>query len=178
MTKLTLNETTLLALKNHLPLELVPGRTDNDSYRFHCLINYGGELELSLVFGDEKHGYLFDSAWARTVHGSRLRIKEEDIRTFLEKPAVAPRWSRDMPDATNSKLLHALVLNSDIALVRMAGEVTGFLSGGGFEVLDHVTDEFFYIYPEDTNLQLEIGETKNFQGTFRLGMELHEAITL
>jgi len=178
MTKLTLNETTLLALQNHLPLELVPGATDNGSHRFHCLINYAGELELSLVFGDEKHGYLFDSAWARTVHGSRLRIKEEDIRSFLEKRAVAPRWTRDMPDATDSKLLHALVLNSDIALVRMAGEVSGYIVGGGFEVLDHVTDEFFYVYPKDENLKLELGEVKNFQGTFRLDRSLHDAFAL
>lgn len=131
MTKLTLHETVNLALTNHFPLELVPGRTvgkggetgDSNSYRFHCLIQHPDFPELQLRFGDESHGYLFDSAWTCAIGGRHLRVKEAAVRELLESTPSVPRWTREMPAADNPVHVPLRVTNPDLAYVIGVGEV-------------------------------------------------------
>lgn len=129
MTKLTLNQAISLALANHYPLEMVPGKT-HASYRYHCLINTPGIPELSLVFGDEKNGYLFDSAWVATA-SEKVRIAESDLMQLLSTPYESVgHWTREMPAATNPERVPAHSANPDLGQVRAAGEVVRFEKEG------------------------------------------------
>lgn len=128
MSKLNLSEITSLALKNHFTLELVPGATEK-SYRFHCLVTYPNVPALLISLGDETHGYLFDSCWVKALNG-KLRVKEADVRKLLESPAHVKRWNREILDAENTIFAPVTVLNPDLALIRLEGTVTSYLTEG------------------------------------------------
>lgn len=126
-TKLTLNEALVLAVKNRIPIELIPGETTlkggGKSHRFHCLINHPDFPELSLLFGDEAHGHLFSAAQVRA--GDRhIDVTEAAVRDFLETSLTAAPWTREMPAAENPVVLHGLVVtNPNLGEVGGYGEV-------------------------------------------------------
>jgi hypothetical protein len=168
MSKLTLNETVALALTNHFPLELVPGETERqgeNSFRFHCLLNHPSLPELSLVFGDEAHGYLFDSAWFSAVNGKKIRVKEFTARQILESKFHAPRWTREMPDAENPVVLNLEVTNSDLGYIRGRGKVLEIDPEFGVIVATRGDDRTAVFYL-DTDQPVEIGSLISFDGVF------------
>lgn len=166
MTKLTLNETTTLALKNHFPIELVPGKTEK-SHRFHCLINCTGMPELSLVFGDESHGYMFDSAWVSAIDG-KLRVKEFDVRRLLEQNFTPERWTREMPLAENPVRIPLQILNSDLGYVRGTGLVLSCENGVVRVKVYNGYNDTSMIVNLVTEIELTPGDTVSFEGTHSL----------
>lgn len=163
MTKLTLSETVALSLKNHFPLELVPGTTEK-SHRFHCLINSDGLPELSLVFGDEAHGYLFDSAWISAIDG-KLRIKEHEVRKLLELSFIPPRWTREMPAAENPVRVPLHVLNSDLGIVRGSGIVVKHTEVGLLVAISAPEAQDPFNYRLETEERPKIGNSVDFEAT-------------
>lgn len=169
MTKLTLFETVALALTNHFPLELVPGETDK-SHRFHCLIIHPDFPELSLVFGDENHGYLFDSAWASTL-GGKVRVKEAEIRELLESKISVPRWTREMPAADNPVRIPLRVANPDLGTVVAAGIVSAH-NDDTIELILESNDRVLI----STDERPKLGSHVIFEATYHLNSPLSDAV--
>lgn len=178
MSKLNLSEVVNLAMANKFPLELIPGETE-DSHRFHCLIVHEDFPALSLVFGDEKHGYTFDSAWVGTSeHKGKLRISEAEVRELLESKPKVVRWTRTMLRSNPVRVpLHST--NFDFALVTGRGMVLahteegvslmldGALPGQPFaKVMVHLAPEAFHP---------TLGSVVNFRGKFSLFEKITEA---
>jgi len=171
MAKLTLSEITLLALKNHFPLELVPGKTEK-SHRFHCLVNHPDFPELSLVFGDELHGYLFDSAWIRLITGEKLRVSEADVRELFETSVSVPRWTREMPAADGPKSLQLTPINVDLGIVMGIGNVTKSEPGELTVAIPRTVNSPYTHLVLKTNAQLYVDTVVNFTGKFHLNGKL------
>ncbi len=167
MAKLTLSEITVLALKNHFPLELVPGKTEK-SHRFHCLVNHPDLPELSLVFGDESHGYLFDSAWIRLITGEKLRVSEADVRELFESPVSVPRWTREMPWADGPKSLQLTPINVDLGLVQSIANVTKSAPGELTVAIPRTVNSPYTHLVLKTDKQLDVDSIVNFTGKFHL----------
>lgn len=167
-TKLTLNEVVALSLTSHFPLELVPGRTDHrgeKNFRFHCLINHPSIPELSLVFGDEAHGYLFDSAWFSARNGKKVRVLETALRRILTEGFDAPRWTREVPDAESPFVLNLDVLNPDLGYISGRGEVIEVdpMLGTVVSTREGDPSATFILWTDD---ELEIGSSISFDGLY------------
>jgi hypothetical protein len=178
MSKLTLHETVTLALTNHFPLELVPGRTvgkggetgDNNSYRFHCLIQHPDFPELQLRFGDENHGYLFDSAWTSAIGGRHLRVTEAAVRALLESTPSVPRWTREMPASENPVHLPLRVTNPDLAHVIGVGTVQSNGDNGVEVNVEGRTLVLVGVGPQP------LGSEVTFEGVFSYPATVNDAV--
>ena len=168
MSKLTLNEVVALSLTSHFPLELVPGQTDHrgeKNFRFHCLLNHPDLPELSLIFGDEAHGYLFDSAWFSAIEGQKIRVPEAQVRQILEGEFDVPNWTREMPAAESPFVLNLAVTNPDLGYVRGRGKVLEIHPEFGVSVATRGDDpESVFIL--DTDQQPELGSLVYFDGIY------------
>lgn len=179
--KLTLQETALLLLKNGFPLEIIPGKTQK-SIRHHVLVANGDVPDFYLVFGDEKHGSMLDSAWATARNGEKIRLKEADVRALIESPAKLERWTREMPAAPDTVRLPFTVKNSDLGLIADNGVVVGTGENGPLvkvQELGYVASDFKDGFiPEplvsseavvelETDQKFAIGDKVSFQGAFR-----------
>lgn len=180
-TKLTLQETTLLLLKNGFPLEIVPGKTQK-SIRHHVLVANGVTPDFYIVFGDVDHGSMLDAAWATARNGEKIRLKEADVRALIEKPATPERWTREMPAAPDTVRLPFTVKNSDLGHIADSGVVVGTGENGPLvkvQELGYVASEISggsipepivsseAVVELETDQKFTIGETISFQGSFR-----------
>jgi len=162
MTKLTLNETISLLLKNNFPLEVIPGTTAK-SVRHHLLVIHPELPSFYIVFGDVAHGSLFDAAWTTTGAGVELRLKEEDVRALIEKPVTAPRWTREMPLAEDSQRINPSVRNRDLGTISTTGEVE--VKEDGTVMLHEYSSSF--VYELRSRDELENGSTALISGVYR-----------
>lgn len=162
MTKLTLQETVSLLVKNGFPLEVIPGKT-HKSVRHHLLVIHEELPQFYIVFGDAAHGSLFDSAYVSSRAGEHIRIKEADVRAVIEKPVEISRWTRAMPAAPNPVTLSVNVLNSDLAKIEGVGHCVG-KSDKGLKIKLLGSTQVLEL---ETNFDVETGSTLGFNGTYR-----------
>lgn len=179
--KLTLQEATLLLLKNGFPLEIIPGKTQK-SMRHHVLVANGDVPDFYMVFGDETQGSMLDSAWTTARNGEKLRLKEADVRALIESPAKLERWTREIPAAPNSVRLPFTVKNSDLGHIADSGVVVGTGENGPLvqvREFGYVASDFREgvdpepILSSEAVVELEVdgdftvGQTVTFKGAFR-----------
>lgn len=173
--KLTLHSTVALALSSGWPLEVVQGATQK-SRRAHLLVNHPDFPEFHIVFGDEAHGFLMDSAWTTLVGGQKIRVREEDVRKHLSTPAPLQRWTREVPLADGPLHLYFMVKNTDLAEVSYKGRVKS-VTPEGVEVdellLNGNTATLTLMLAEPA--EVEVGAFVAFAGTYHYPFTVTEA---